>query len=72
MLADLLVCICLLLWTLVDMFHSPAQQQLISGENTEDDDDNNVDHDSNNGARAAVLTALTALQAEAQGNMSVD
>jgi len=30
------------------------------------------DHDGNNGARSAVLTALTALQAEAQGNMCVD
>ena len=30
------------------------------------------DHDGNNGARSAVLTALTALQAEAHGNMCVD
>ena len=30
------------------------------------------DHDANNGARAAVLTALQALQAEAQGNMCID
>jgi len=30
------------------------------------------DHDANNGARSAVLTALQALQAEAQGNMCID
>ena len=30
------------------------------------------DHDANNGARAAVLTALQALRAEAQGNMCID
>ena len=30
------------------------------------------DHDGNNGARSAVLTALVSLQAEAQGNMCVD